>query len=155
MTRQYTLALLTSCLALFVGCDTTEEEPLPAVREAAIFQPQAPCIAPLPPLPFQEPAEQLSDPRACLGESWRKRTLPVELTVVNGIVKDVRFYSQCEGKAVRVERSARACLEASFKTWRYKTVGPPCPGHDTTWTAFVSLRPPSGDRGAQGCGADG
>lgn len=146
--------LVAICLGLAVGCVKANDEPLPIVREPAIFDPQLPCTAPPPPPPFQEPAEKPSDPRACLTKSWDNRALPVEMTVVNGLVKEIRFYNQCEGKLVRVEASVRACVESSLKTWRY-SVGPLCPGHDTTWTEFVSLRPLSADGRMQGCGGSG
>jgi hypothetical protein len=140
------------CLALAVACSRGDDEPFPPVREVGLFEPQTPCIAALPPSPFEGPAEKPSDPRTCLGKAWNKRTLPAELTVVNGVVQEVRFYSQCEGKVVQVEPAARECAEASLKTWRYKMVGPLCPGHDSTWTEVVFLRPSSAGRGAGGCG---
>jgi hypothetical protein len=151
MRRECLMALVLG-LPLATRCATTSDEPLPAVREPAILEAQEACVAPPPPPPFQEPVEKPTDLRACLPRSWGSRTLPVEMTVVNGRVQEFRFYDQCEGRLIPVEPSLRACIASSLNTWRYAT-GPPCPGHDYTWTEFLVLQPLSPEGGKQGCGS--
>lgn len=142
--------LVAALVTLLIACAAVNDEPLPSVHQPSIFEAQPACVAPPPPPPFQEPTEKPSDPRACLPKSWANRALPVEIAVVNGVVREVRFYDQCEGRAVQVEASIRECIQSSLGTWRYAT-GPPCPGHDAKWTEYLSLRRPSADGRQQGC----
>jgi hypothetical protein len=86
-------------VAYLAKCSTTMDERLPPVKEPRIFSAPVPCVAPPPPPPFQEPVAMPSDPTACFPKAWL-RAVPVELSVVDGVVKGVRFYDQCEGKEV-------------------------------------------------------
>jgi hypothetical protein len=143
MTTMATRPPLALLLALAAGCSMGREEPLPRVQRPALFEPPPVCVAAPPLPPFPNPVEVPSNPRECLPTSWGDRELPIELTIVDGRVREFRFYEPCSGQLIPVEASIRQCIQSSLSTWSY-SAEPPCPGHESISTSFLILRRPSG-----------
>jgi hypothetical protein len=148
-----TSAVLVFVLTCLVGCSSDVSEDLPPVREPEILAAPVACVAAPPPPPFLEPVARPLDPISCFPKHWH-RTVPAELSVVDGVVKAVRFYDQCEGREVELPPEVAACMASVLRTWRYPMAELPCPGHALAWTEYVSVRPPSPGSSARTC-ADG
>jgi hypothetical protein len=139
MTTRYTRPPLVLFVLLATGCAIGPEEPLPPVGRPALFEPPAACVAAPPLPPFPNPVSRPSDPLECLPVSWGDRELPIELTIVDGRVRAIRFYEPCSGRVIPVEASIRGCIESSLSTWSY-SVEPPCPGHESVSTSYLFLQ---------------
>ena len=125
-----------------IGCALSKDEPPPKVQEPAILKAPVPCVAEVPPPPTAEPLERPSDPQACLSDSSSRKPVTVELTVVDGRVRDFQFVADQPFPAPdRVSGPAEmhACVQSKFKAWRYSAS--PCPGHPSVSTFYVTLHP--------------
>jgi hypothetical protein len=143
MTNRYTRPPLILLVVLAAACTMWQEEPLPQVKRPALFEPPVACVAAPPLPPFPNPVSRPSDPQDCLPVSWGDGELPIELTIVDGRVRALRFYEPCSGRVIPVEVSIRRCIESSLSTWNYSTELP-CPGHESVSTSYLFLRRISG-----------
>jgi hypothetical protein len=123
-------------LVAATGCSVLTDEPLPSVRQAAVFEPPRVCVAEPPLAPFAEPVERPSDPQACLPGS-PKREVTVELKIVDGRVREVQPHPAF-GESLQLDPAILDCMRSSLVMWRYSAS--PCSGHDSTSTLFLVLR---------------